>query len=87
MAHKQNVVGPQIRKHRYAQELTQEMLVARCATVGLDLSRGTLAKIEAQVRCVNDHELLLLARALRVNLSDLYPVHMIQKVGTGRSSR
>ena len=40
---------------------------------GLDISRGTLAKIEAGVRCVSDQEALLLAQALGVGVSDLFP--------------
>ena len=67
------MVGPQIRKLRYQQGITQEMLAARCARHGWDLSRGTLSKIEAQVRCVSDAELPVLARALKVNIEKLYP--------------
>ena len=40
---------------------------------GLDISRGTLAKIEAGVRCVSDQEALLLAQALGVEVGDLFP--------------
>lgn len=69
---KQNTVGPQIRKIRYQKEMTQEMLTARCNRAGWDLSRGTLAKIEAQVRCVSDSELVVLAKALSVNINALF---------------
>jgi transcriptional regulator with XRE-family HTH domain len=65
----QNIVGPQIRKLRYQQELTQEMFAARCSLLGWDLSRGTLSKIKAQLRCVTDAELVILARALKVEPS------------------
>ncbi len=68
-----NIVGPQIRKLRYQQNLTQEMFAARCSVRGLDLSRGTLSKIEAQLRCVTDAELVVLAEALKAELKDLYP--------------
>ena len=73
MAKPQNIVGPQVRKLRYEQGSTQEMLAARCGVLGWDLSRGTLSKIEAQLRCVNDAELLILAKALNVPLLKLYP--------------
>jgi transcriptional regulator with XRE-family HTH domain len=69
----QNIVGPQIRKLRYQQELTQEMFAARCALLGWDLSRGTLSKIEAQLRCVTDSELVILAKALKVEVSAVLP--------------
>jgi transcriptional regulator with XRE-family HTH domain len=73
MAKVQNVVGPQVRKLRYQQEVTQEALAARCGVLGWDLSRATLSKIEAQLRCVTDTELEILARALKVEIAALYP--------------
>lgn len=66
-----NVVGPVIRKLRYKYELTQPMLAARCHALGWELSRETLAKIETQLRWVSDFELVCLARALRVKVTDL----------------
>lgn len=67
-----NVVGPQVRRLREAQKMTQEEFTARCNVVGLNISRGTLAKIEAQVRRVTDDEVLLLAKALKVSMDALY---------------
>ena len=68
-----NVVGAQIRKLRDAQGWSQETLAARCGRLGWDVSRGTLAKVESQIRCVNDEELRVLARALGVKVDELYP--------------
>jgi transcriptional regulator with XRE-family HTH domain len=68
-----NVVGSQIRKLRDAQGWSQETLAARCGRLGWDISRGTLAKVEAQVRCVSDEELMILAKALGVKVDELYP--------------
>ena len=73
MTNRQNIVGPQVRKMRDQQNMTQEALAARCGVLGWDLSRGTLSKIEAQLRCVTDTELRVLADALKVGLDDLYP--------------
>lgn len=73
MARKKNIVGPQVRNLRYQQGISQEMLAARCARYGWDISRGTLSKIEAQVRCVIDSELVILADALGVKLDQLFP--------------
>ena len=70
---KKNVVGPQIRKNRYRKNWTQETLAARCNLLGWDISRGTLAKIEAQVRRVNDSELFILAKALDIEFAKLFP--------------
>lgn len=73
-----NVAGPQVRRIRYQQGLTQELLAARCEMLGLVMSRSTLAKIEVQIRCVTDQELLALAQALKVKMRDFFPGH--QKV-------
>ena len=73
MAKSQNIVGPQVRKLRYQQGLNQEDLAARCGLLGWDLSRGTLSKVEAQLRCVTDAELEILAAALKVAIATLYP--------------
>ncbi|EHK2872865.1 helix-turn-helix domain-containing protein [Vibrio diabolicus] len=72
-----NVVGAQVRKLRKEQKLTQEQLSARCNVIGLDISRGTLAKIEAGVRQVTDVEVVQIAKALKVNVSTLF--HKLNK--------
>jgi transcriptional regulator with XRE-family HTH domain len=69
----QNVVGVQVRKLRYQRELTQEAFAAKCNVLGWDISRGALAKIESGVRCVTDAELFVLAKALKIQVGDLYP--------------
>lgn len=70
---RQNVVGEQVRRLRYGNGLSQEALAARCNVLGWDISRGTLAKIEAGVRCVSDAEVWVLAKGLRVDLVRLFP--------------
>ncbi len=69
----QNIVGPQIRKLRYQQGLTQEMFAARCTIRGMELSRATLSKVEARLRCVTDQELEIFAETLGVEIKALYP--------------
>lgn len=66
-----NLAGSRIRKLRVANSLTQEQLAARCQTAGWDVTRGTLAKIEAGVRRLNDAEVVVLAKCLKVGISDL----------------
>jgi len=68
-----NIVGPQVRVRRVHLGMTQEQLAARCQINGLDISRGTLSQIEAQLRCVTDDELLALARTLNVSTDSLFP--------------
>ena len=66
-----NLAGGRVRKLRVAGGLTQEQLAARCQTVGWDVTRGTLAKIEAGVRRLNDAEVVVLAKCLKVGIADL----------------
>jgi transcriptional regulator with XRE-family HTH domain len=68
-----NIVGPQIRQLREKRGLTQPMLVAKCNLMGWDISRETLAKIEAQIRWVADAEVVFLARVLGVQIESLLP--------------
>jgi transcriptional regulator with XRE-family HTH domain len=67
-----NIVGPQVRQIRESKGMTQEDLVVRCNLQKWDISRSTLAKIESQVRRVTDEEVVRLAKALRVEIKDLY---------------
>ena len=67
-----NLIGPKVRQIRESQDITQEELAARCNVLKWDISRGTLAKIEAQVRRVTDEEADLLAKALKVDIKELY---------------
>ncbi|MGC3991638.1 MAG: helix-turn-helix transcriptional regulator [Chthoniobacteraceae bacterium] len=68
-----NLIGKKIRELREERGLSQSDLAARCGASGWDISRGTLSKIEAQVRRVTDSDLVSLANALRVPLEELYP--------------
>jgi transcriptional regulator with XRE-family HTH domain len=52
---------------------TVTALVLRCSRAGWDVSENTIAKIEAQIRWVTDRELALMAQALRVDPSELFP--------------
>ena len=68
-----NIVGPQIRQLREKAGLTQAMLVAKIHLKGWDMSRETLAKLEAQIRWVSDFELVFIADALGVEIQELLP--------------
>ena len=70
-----NVVGKEIQKRRYQLDLTQEQFATQCQLHGLDISRGTVSQIEAQIRCVSDSELFLLASVLGVSTESLYPLN------------
>ena len=71
-----NIVGAQVRKIRYERGMTQDELAAACQRMEFDLSRGTLSKIEAGLRCVTDTELVALSRALTVSIQTLFPAQI-----------
>ena len=68
-----NVVGPKLRHHRLQAGLTQKELAALCAPRGVAITRGTLAKIEAQVRWVKACELYIMAQVLKLPMESFYP--------------
>jgi transcriptional regulator with XRE-family HTH domain len=69
----QNIVGPRIKTFRRERNFTQAMLAARCGTLGWDIGENIVTKIETQIRCVTDAELLCLAEALDVAPETLLP--------------
>lgn len=69
----ENVVGLMVCKLRSEHGLTQEQLAAKCQVRGLNLSRGTLAKIEARVRFLKACELFVIAKVLNRPMEHFYP--------------
>lgn len=69
----QNIVGPQVRRLRVQQGMSQPKLAVKCQLKGYDLSREGLSKIEARVRFVTDAEIVFLAEALGVPYALLFP--------------
>jgi transcriptional regulator with XRE-family HTH domain len=67
-----NIVGINVRRIREKNEWTQEQLAAKCNLLKWNISRGTLAKIEANVRRVTDIEVKILAQVLNVLIGDLF---------------
>ncbi len=61
-----NIIGPQLRKLRTQRAISQASLAALFQRRGWDVSRGTIARIEGQVRWVADFELVFMAHCLGV---------------------
>ena len=53
--------------------MRQDDLAARCTLLGFDIGRGTVSHIETGLRGVSDLEMVLLAKALRVEIGELVP--------------
>ena len=68
-----NLVGPQVRRLRVQQGLSQPQLCVKCQLKGYDLSRVGLSKLEAGLRYVTDAEIVLLAEVLQVHYTRLFP--------------
>ncbi len=73
LAQAKNLSGPNVRKFRDQLGLSQEEFAAKCQLAGWDIGRGVIAKIETGTRCVDDIELVRLARILGVKIGDLIP--------------
>jgi len=68
-----NVVGPEVRRLRIKAGMSQPAFAAKCQRAGWDISRDIVARIEGGSRCVEDRELLMLAKSLGCALTELFP--------------
>ncbi len=73
MPRKLNIIGRKLRQLRQDRGISLASLAAKCGVLGWDVSGGTLAKIETQQRSAYDCELLILGRALRAELREIFP--------------
>ena len=70
-----NIIGKNVRVIRERKGLTQEQFAAKCNLINWEISRGTVAKIESNVRRITDIEVQILALALEVDVSELFLEH------------
>jgi transcriptional regulator with XRE-family HTH domain len=70
-----NIIGKNVRVIRELKGLTQEQFAAKCNLINWEISRGTVAKIESNVRRITDIEVQNLALALDVEVSELFLEH------------
>lgn len=59
-----NIVGKQVKKFRKERGLSQQLLSARLETLAIYICRGSISRIEKQVRTVSDIELYGLSKVL-----------------------
>lgn len=67
-----NIIGKNVRIIRENKGWTQEQVAAKCNLIDWKISRGTLAKIESNVRGVTDIEVTYFASVLNVEIADLF---------------
>lgn len=66
------IVGENIRRVRKERHLTQEQLSAQLQVKGWDVSRGTLAKLEAGIRHITLDELKMIKDILNMDYGDFF---------------
>jgi len=79
----QNIIGTKVRTLRIAKGWTQADLARKCQLKGFDLSRTGVSQVEGFFRRVTDHEMVLIARALRVPVTELIPKRLPPWSGRG----
>ena len=67
-----NVVGKHIKRIREQQELTQDQVAIRLEMAGWQVDRFLISKIERGERQVLDTEVQLIAKVLKVSVSNLF---------------
>ncbi len=69
-----NIVGTNVRKIRLAQKVSvsQQDLAGRLAALGISIDRSAIARIERGDRYVLDYEAAAIARAFRVQVTELF---------------
>lgn len=66
------LIGENIRRWRNTKGMTQEQLSAQLQVRGCDISRGTLAKIEADIRHISIEELQAIKEILDIAYDDFF---------------
>ena len=82
-----NIIGPQVRRIRYARQWSQSKLAGKLQRAGWDISRSGVSKIEARLKFVLDFELEYLVEVLRVELKELFPNHPPEEPAYDRLTR
>ena len=64
-------IGKIIKEFREKRNITQEQLCAKLQTMGCDVTRSALAKIEVGQRHIYPDEIKLIAKALNISYEDI----------------
>ena len=73
MAKELNIIGRRLARIRYQRGLSQAGLATRLNRLGWEMAtRFVIAKIEASSRGVTDKEIVMLAKALKTTVADLF---------------
>ena len=67
-----NVTGKTIEKLRKERGIAQKDFIAQLQANGLDINPTSYSKLEGQLRQINDRELFVISKILKVRIEDLY---------------
>lgn len=67
-----NIVGKQVKKFRKERGLSQQLLSDKLETLAIYICRGSISRIEKQVRTVSDIELYGLSKVLEKPIESFF---------------
>ena len=67
-----NMIGGNLRKLRTERHMSQQTLSNKLEMMAINISRGSISRIEDKQRTVTDIELYGIAKVLGVSIQDLY---------------
>lgn len=77
-----NIVGEKVEARRKNLGMKQIDLLTQLQIKGVELTASSLSKLEGQIRCVNDYELVALAEILGVTINWLVAPKVVKPVET-----
>lgn len=75
---KMNMIGGNVKKYRKQRHISQQTLSNLLELMGVYICRGSISRIEDRSRTVTDVELFAIAKALKVEISDLIENDLIE---------
>jgi transcriptional regulator with XRE-family HTH domain len=66
-----NIIGTKVVAIRKEKKIKQKDFLAKLQTIGLDISPTSLSRLEGQYRLVQDFEVVAIAKALEISVSEL----------------
>jgi transcriptional regulator with XRE-family HTH domain len=76
---KLNIVGPQLQLLRKWRRMSQSDLSTKLCSLGWKVSRNGLAQMEITRKRITDCDLIFLAKALDVSITDFFPATFSQQ--------
>jgi len=67
-----NIIGPNVRKYRLERGWSQQLLANKLELVPVYICRGSISRLEDQIRTVTDFEIAALAETLGVPIEALF---------------